>query len=159
QQPAPGPDDDMRWLLRVAPTPLPHARSVNAVALSADGKTVTTVSNYQARVYRWDAVTGKLLGDWRLPQSSFARSALADGGRLLAAGDRGGRVALWDAGTGKRLRTLKDTTGPTLALAADGTSLLAGRADGRLAVWDTATGKPRCHLEKSAWTDGQAVAF
>jgi outer membrane protein assembly factor BamB len=159
QPPAAAPKDDMRWLLRVAPTPLPHPRSISSVTFSADGKTVTTVSDYEAKVYLWDAVTGKLLRELRLPQNSLARSAVADGGRLLAAVDWAGRVALWDAAGGKRLRSLKGTAGPSLGLSPGGKSLVAGLAGGHLAVWDTATGQQRCRLDKSAWTAGQALAF
>src|SRR4051794_36032839 len=54
QPPAGGAVDDHRWLLRVAPTPLPHGRSLSSVTFSRDGRTVTTVSDYDATVFLWD---------------------------------------------------------------------------------------------------------
>jgi hypothetical protein len=149
-----------RLLLRLAPTPLPHPQPVSALAFSPDGRTVTTVSDGVARVFVWDAATGRLLRQWQLPQRWLARSALGAGGKVLATADEAGRVALWDVTTGKKLHVLEDTAGPTLALSADGKSLVAGsRQNGALGVWDVATGKRRAELPGSAWSRGLPVAF
>src|SRR5438105_1563027 len=54
--PADRADEEVRrLLLRLAPTPLPHGQRISALAFSADGRTVTTVSDAEARVFLWDA--------------------------------------------------------------------------------------------------------
>jgi hypothetical protein len=156
-----GPADEevRRLLLRLAPTPLPHARRISALAFTPDGKTVTTVCDDEARVYVWDAATGKLLHQWRLPQGRFAGSALGAGGKVLATFDEAWGVALWDVPTGKQRHVLKDTAGLSLALSPDGRSLVVGSRSGALGVWDVATGKQRARMPKSFWSHGLPLAI
>ncbi len=153
-------DETRRLLLRLAgPVPLRHTRSISSLVIAPDGRTVTTVSNAEARVFVWDALTGEQLREWRLPQGWIAQSAVGAGGKVLAATDRAGRVALWDAAAGKPLHVLKGTAGPRLAFAPDGKALVAGLANGQLGVWDVATGKLRAALPGSSWTVARSLAF
>jgi dipeptidyl aminopeptidase/acylaminoacyl peptidase len=154
-----GDEEVRRLLLRLAPTPLPHGQRISALAFSADGRTVTTVSDAEAGVFLWDSATGKLLRQWHLPQRWLARSAVGAGGKVLATADEAGRVALWDVPTGKKLHVLKGTAGTSLALSPDGKSVVAGLGSGELGVWDVATGKQRGRLPRSAWSRGLPLTF
>ncbi|HYT94020.1 MAG TPA: WD40 repeat domain-containing protein [Gemmataceae bacterium] len=159
QTPAATDDAIRRLLLRLAPVPLYHGQRISTLTFSPDGKTVTTVSNAEAKVSVFDSATGELLRSWQLPTRRIGHSALSSDGKLLAAADPSGRAALWDAATGKPLRPLKGTAGGCLAISPDGKSVVSGLADGTLGVWDTATGEQRCRLPKSAWTLSLALAF
>jgi WD40 repeat protein len=153
-------EEVFRLLLRLAPVPLPHGRPISSLTFSPDGRKIITVSNVEGRVFHWDAATGKLLRQVRLPLGGLDRSAVSKDGRLLAAVDHASKVSVWDTVTGKKVSTLAKASGLGMALSPDGKSILAATATGQLGVWDAATGKQRLVLAKSsAWSRDQAAAF
>src|SRR5262249_16925585 len=115
-------EEVFRLLLKLAPVPLQHQQPVSSLTFSADGKTVTTVSNAEGRLVHWDAATGKLLRQVRLPLGSLERSAVSKDSRLLLAVDLASKVSLWDSVTGKKVSVLAKASGFGVALSADGKS-------------------------------------
>jgi WD domain, G-beta repeat len=154
------PDDDVGRLLRsLAPVPLLHAYPVTSMIFAADGRTVTTVSDFPGRLTVWDAYSGKRLREWRLPQHVIARSVLSADGKVLAVSDGIGGTSLWEVAAGKQLRVVSGTHGHCLGLSPDGKSLVTGLFEGGLGVWDVATGKLRGRLPKSSWSTSSNIAF
>jgi hypothetical protein len=152
-------DAEVRRLLRrLAPVPLWHQLSVSSITFAPDGKTITTVCPGEAKVGVWDAATGELLKELRLPQRQLRGAQVAAGGKVLAAVDGLGQFTLWDVANGKQTHPLKGAGG-RMALAPDGQSLVAGLDGRELAVWDTATGKLRCRLEGSAASHATGLTF
>jgi hypothetical protein len=152
-------DEVLRRLLGLGPVPLPQGWPIDAIAFSADGKAVTTVSNVQARVLVWDAATGELLRRVKLPLGAMDNSAVSADSRLVAAVDYASKVSVWEAATGRKVRRMNGASGSSLAFSPDGKSVLAATNGGQLGVWDVATGKRRCALPKSAATRDAVPAF
>jgi WD40 repeat protein/serine/threonine protein kinase len=121
--------------------PLQH-QGVQALALSADGKTALTGSvDNTARL--WNADTSNPIGAPLQHQSAIIRVALsADGKAALTVSNDTAR--LWDVASGKPI-------GPPLrhqnviraaCLSADGKIALTGSLDKTARLWETATGNP-----------------
>jgi WD40 repeat protein len=126
---------------------LPHGDSVQAVALSPNGRTCLTGGlDWTARL--WDTATGKPLGPPLRRSGGVNAAAFSpDGKRFLLGGWAKGKGAarLWDVATGR-------PAGPELAhprtvwaVAFDpcGQTVLTGGDDGAARLWDPVTGKPR----------------
>jgi hypothetical protein len=145
----------------MAPVPLQHSRPISALAFSADGKTITTVSDAEARIVHWDAASGKQLRQLRLPMVSLQRSAISKDGRLVAVADFGSKVSVWDTVTGKKVAVMAKASRFGLGMSPDGKTVLATTSGGELGLWDTKTGKQRLVLPRSwgSFSEYQVVAF
>jgi WD40 repeat protein/serine/threonine protein kinase len=116
-----------------------HARSVNSVLFSPDGKRLASGS-MDATVKVWNAETGQELltlpghTDYNWPPMAYS----PDGRRLAVGCDN--TVQLWDAQTGQELATLKRLNGYArcLAITEDG-RCLAGTSSSYWAATATAT--------------------
>jgi RNA polymerase sigma factor (sigma-70 family) len=117
-----------------------HGKGITAVALSPDGKTITSAGSDGSIVVH-NATTGAKLGF--LPaQSSSTAVAMAPDGRTMAAVVGGRRIFIREAVTGKRLCEFQVEKGPihALAFSADG-GMLAGGESHLVHVWDVRAGK------------------
>ncbi len=117
--------------------PFPHQRDGNGDvigAFSPDGKTVVTYSFELGTLQRWNAATGRAIGEPRrhLGLRAYSRSTMP-----LPA-------QLWDAAAGRYF-------GPSLkippargavALSPDGNVVLTAHSDGMMRLWDAVTGQP-----------------
>src|SRR5262249_32428198 len=122
--------------------------AVAQVALSADGKTVTTCSADRT-IRHWDARTGKELQQHKLASGAAVLSA---DGMTFAFGDEKNNLRVWDANAFKERKTIEVNaqqmllvpdarTDGLLALSLDGT-IAAVRDDERaIYLYDTVTGK------------------
>jgi len=139
-----------------SPSPLPAAtwhctqtwltpgRTVNALALSPDGRAVAT-ANSDHTVQLWDRQTGKVLQTLapRLGFGAGHRDAVTAvtfhpaGDRLLTAG-RDGQILPWDLATYRVQQPLRQPGWQitAIALTSDGSTLLVADVEGRISAWD-----------------------
>jgi WD40 repeat protein/serine/threonine protein kinase len=134
-----------------------HADQVDALAFSADGQKVTSVSRDGA-VKVWDAATGRQLRAFTLRGHPriWALAVSADGSRLATSW---GSVKVYDTTTEREIlhlpvevghnhRGIRHATATSLAFSPDGHRLAAGNADGSAKVWDTRTGQETLHVKQ-----------
>ena len=137
------------------PTP---GRTVNALALSPDGRAVAT-ANSDHSVQLWDRQTGEVL-QTLAPRFGFgaghrdAVTAVAfhpAGDRLITAG-QDGQILQWNLTTYRLQKTLRQPGGPitAIALTPDGNTVAVADVEGRISVWDLEAGKRRFDLVRHA---------
>jgi WD40 repeat protein len=123
-------------------SPRGHRYGIEALAFSADGKSLRTCDFGGFR--RWDVATGKPLAGPPASPAGHSCLAFSPGGTLMASTSYPEpAIHLNDVATGKELRKLtaheKEVHG--LVFSADGTRLASGGADGLLCLWDPASGR------------------
>ncbi len=123
-----------------------HPGQVNAVAVSADGKTLVACGGRAGQfgfVTVWDLATKSRRHDLRGHADAIVAADLASDGRTLVTGGFDRMVKLWDIAGGRELRTLKEHTDAVHAVAfrRDGARVASGGADRTVKVWDAATGR------------------
>ncbi len=121
-----------------------HPDRVNDVVLSADGRTIASVSA-ESGIVLWDVAGKRPLG--RHFQSATGAQpklavAFSPDGKLLASDAGPGAFALWDVASGRMLAVARASTLPNasvhdVAFSPDGRLLAAGSDDGLL-LWDVA---------------------
>jgi WD40 repeat protein len=116
--------------------------AASVLALTPDGKTVLTVAGGRT-VGRWDADTGRLLGEVHLPGPFAGRCWLSPDGGVLAVPE-GDHLGLWETATGRQLRLL-EAAPLHAAFSPDGRTLATAEYDrgGYLTLWDLAGGRRR----------------
>lgn len=130
---------------RRQPSFIPHAESVGAVWLSADGLLgVTGADDGMVRV--WDLPEGEALLTRQLPSMVASLAMSPDEARLFAAPDWGHGV-IWNWGRGEELSQIgSPRTGLTRAsFSADGTQLLTASASAGIETWSVRDGQMLHH--------------
>jgi len=125
------------------------ALPIVAVAASADGARLLTVSADDDGAQLWDAHGGEPLGRLVGHEGRVLDGRLADGGRLAVTTSADGTARLWDGATGRAHVALPDPGHAISALAcsADGRALVSASLESeRLSVWDGRTGAVRARL-------------
>ncbi len=112
---------------------------VQAVAISADGKTVVSAGK-EAGAKVWDVAPGKARFALTGHEGEVRAVALAADGKMAATAGEDGTVRLWDVGTGKERKKWKAHKEgvEALALSADGKRLVTGGGDRLVKVWAVA---------------------
>ncbi|WP_329596981.1 helix-turn-helix domain-containing protein [Streptomyces pseudovenezuelae] len=110
----------------------PSARILSALAFSADGGTLATVSGSRGSVMMWDARTGRLQKSFRVEGEGASLAFSPDARTLVASGTRG--VQLWDVATGQNRLTLPTRSPEAVAFSPDGRILAVG-TDGSVGLW------------------------
>lgn len=165
-----GPEDPLVWTLR-DPVPLGPdedgaAKSVNAVALTRDGK-IGVSGTYGRQIKVWDLSRGTELRTLSGHDGSVEALALTPDGRRLISASADTTLKVWDLASGNELRTLEGHSKRVAALAVspDGDRVVSGSDDRTLRIWDldsgrelqTLTGHPD-NIYCVAWTpDGKRV--
>ncbi|MEG4326040.1 serine/threonine-protein kinase [Microcoleus sp. herbarium5] len=136
------------WLLSTLPTThflqksLDNVGSVNAIALSPDGKTLVSASFGTIRI--WNVRTGRLVRTLNSVHSkkSVKTVAVSPDSSILASGGDDNNVILWDLKTGRRMRTIAahKATVNEIAFSRDGQTLASGSDDKTVRLWNVRTG-------------------
>src|SRR4028119_2310929 len=123
-----------------------HSSSVNAVAVTADGKRAISGSYKTVKV--WDLTTGKEQFTLKGHSSSVDSVAVTADGKRAISGSDDKTLKVWDLTTGKEQFTLNGHTSfvNAVAVTADGKRAISGSDDKTLKVWDLTTGKEQFTL-------------
>ena len=119
-----------------------HSSSVNAVAVTADGKQAISGSNDKT-LKVWDLTTGKELFTLQGHSSSVNAVAVTADGKRAISGSNDNTLKVWDLTTGKELFTLQghSRSVKSVAVTADGKRAISVSNDKTLKVWDLKSGK------------------
>jgi len=136
-----------------AEVPPDATNDVHAIAYSPDGTQLAGALS-DGRVLRWDAATGKPIGepldDEKYPEGAALDLAFSSEGDKLAAaivniGDEGGVAIVWSLPDGKELyrANIDDGygRGSAVAFTPDGQLLATGGGSGEVKFWHAATGE------------------
>jgi WD40 repeat protein len=126
-----------------------HDNFVFAIAFSPDGKTLAAAGHEGIRL--WDAVSGKLLAHFTLPNSlGFNQVAFLPRSKYLVSQTQDGRITFWELSPSQKrpFRGPQADVVSHLALAGNG-KRLAFSKDGAIRLWEVATGKEVARLEQS----------
>ncbi|MCW3053702.1 MAG: hypothetical protein JWN14_2872 [Chthonomonadales bacterium] len=117
-----------------------HARDVEAVAFSSNGKLMAT-GGADGTVKIWDVRTSSILHSLPADRSWPYLLAFSPDSKVLALFLGPGKAYLLDSSTGKRLRSLNHGSEPTsIAFSPDSTTLALGGADESISLWNYRTG-------------------
>ena len=128
-------------------TALPgHAKNINSVAFSPDGKYALSSADYDNAVKLWDIGAGKESGTFAGHLTAVWSVAFSADGRFALAGGEAngaGMATLWDIATGKEIGTFIGHTTYVFsaAISPDGKFVLTASLDHTLKLWDVSTGK------------------
>jgi roadblock/LC7 domain-containing protein len=119
-----------------------HDGSVNAVALSADGKFLATGAG-DNRVHVWELATGKEIGAFPLLKQPVYAVAFAPDGKTLVSGGADKTVRIWQLDPIKELQKIemKEGTVDAVVFSPDGKQLASAGGDKIIHLWDPEKGK------------------
>jgi hypothetical protein len=140
-----------------------HRGSVNAVAFSADGKTLAAAAGEPAlfgEVRLWNTADGALIRTFEGHKDALYAVAISPDGKMLATGSYDQKIKLWDIDTGKESYMLSAHNGAIfdLAFRPDGKILASASADRTVKLWNVATGK-RVETLSQPLKEQQALAW
>ncbi len=119
-----------------------HARIINHLALSPNGKWLLTCSaDHTARL--WEANSGQLLRVLRGHRASIDSAAFSPNGKTIVTASRDGSARLWEVRNGRTIDVLKGHRGGVSAVAfsADGLYLATASRNGCAYLWPAQGGK------------------
>ena len=122
-------------------------RSVSALVFADKGRTLVSGDN-NGRLYWWDALSGKLLGESKTHRDGItALVACGSDGSRVASGSHDGSIRFWNPQKREAVESPLAPLGPLglpmvlgLASSLDGRLLAAGYDAGSVRLWDTITG-------------------
>lgn len=123
-----------------------HRGAVNALAFTADGKTLAAASGQPAlfgEVRLWNVADGGLVRTIEGHKDALYSVAISPDGKTLATGSYDQKIKLWELATGRELHTLAAHNGAVfdLAFRPDGKILASASGDRTIKLWNVATGK------------------
>jgi WD40 repeat protein len=120
-----------------------HERSVNSVAVSADGSRIVSGGD-DGSVRVWDVASGEEMGEpLRGHEGEVALVALTADESRIVSGGKDGSVRVWDVASGEEMgdpRQAHDAEMALVVLTADESRIVSGGSDGTVRVWDAVSG-------------------
>lgn len=148
-----------------------HRGAVNAVAFTADGKTLVAAAGQPAlfgEVRVWNVADGNLIRIVEGHADALYSVAISPDGKTMATGGYDQRIKLWELATGRELHTLAAHNGAIfdISFRPDGKILASASGDRTIKLWNVATGKrvetlsqPLKEQYSLAWSpDGRRLA-
>ena len=125
-----------------------HLHSVNAVAVSPDGRHIVSGSHDNSVVV-WDLETGAPIHRLNEHQGCVNSVAVTPDGRSIVSGSADETMVVWDLETGMQVRRLAVDHGWvwSVAISPDGRYIVSGCGDNTVSVWNLETGR-RLHRFK-----------
>ncbi|KIJ14949.1 hypothetical protein PAXINDRAFT_78116 [Paxillus involutus ATCC 200175] len=115
-----------------------HGKSVYAIVVSRDGKTMASGGS-DGRIVVWDLESREKIIEWKTPSNIMALSlAMSQDSRTLASGHNNGTVMLWSASTGDHIAgpyKLHDDI--SLVWLPNSGQLISASRDKTIKYWDT----------------------
>ncbi|MBP1467743.1 serine/threonine protein kinase [Candidatus Chloroploca sp. M-50] len=120
-----------------------HAGDVSALAFAPDGRILASGAQDDPRVYLWDVMTRRQIGQFEGHTGWIRSLAFSPDGSVLASGSTDATVMLWEVASGRLLATLSGHRAylGNLAFSPDGTTLASASRDGTVRMWDVARGR------------------
>ncbi|MBI5218270.1 MAG: caspase family protein [Bacteroidia bacterium] len=114
-----------------------HAKTVNSIAYSPDGKSIVSGSNDNT-VRIWDASSGQLLNTINADQKDITSVCFSADGKYVASGGTNGTVKLWSAQSGNKISEFADykTAVRTVSFSPDAKYIAAGGEGNNVIIWD-----------------------
>jgi WD40 repeat protein len=119
-----------------------HSRTVNAVALSADGRLAVSASD-DGMLKVWNVDTGRELRSLKGHSGAVYGVALSADGRRAVSASSDKTLKVWDVDSGRELLTLREHSDAVyaVALSTDGRRAVSASGDDTLKVWDVESGR------------------
>ncbi|MGH2413558.1 MAG: WD40 repeat domain-containing protein, partial [Microcystaceae cyanobacterium] len=119
-----------------------HAKAVNGVSFSPDGKMLATASNDNT-VKLWNPATGQEIKTLTGHTNWVWGVSFSPDGKILASASYDKTVKLWDTATYQEIKTLTGHTNSVrgVSFSRDGKILATASDDKTVKLWDSATGK------------------
>ncbi len=134
-----------------------HTASVNALALSPDGRFLVSGSE-DVTLKIWDTATGNVLRTLSGHDQSVLAAAVSPDGRQIASGGADQTVRVWDAVTGQSRRVVTHTSAvKNLAFSDDGRRLTS-LGNNEVKVYDLAGGREVTSVKSGADSEPKGVA-
>lgn len=140
-----------------------HEKSITAIAVSPDSKTLAT-SSYDNTLRLWDLETGKPKLELRNQADTVEALRFSPDSSLLAAAYKDRTLRLWDAAAGKEKVAINDLSERTvlwcvLRFSPDGKTLASATGDRLIRLWDVSSGKMHVTIETGHRTRAYDLLF
>ncbi|MCT7969452.1 NB-ARC domain-containing protein [Laspinema sp. D1] len=136
-----------------------HRRSVNAVAITPDGKQAVSASSDKT-LKRWDLATGEELATLTGHDASVRAVAITPDGKQAVSASSDKTLKRWNLATGEELATLTghDASVRAVVITPDGKQVVSASSDKTLKRWNLATGEDLATLTgHSDWVTAVAI--
>ncbi|MEH1850167.1 MAG: AAA family ATPase, partial [Nostoc sp.] len=119
-----------------------HAKAVNGVSFSSDGKMLASASDDKT-VKLWNTATGQEIHTLSGHIAKVSGISFSPNGRMLATASFDKTVKLWNTATGKVINTLIGHKSPVsgVSFSPDSKILATANSNNTVKLWDIATGK------------------
>ncbi|MCT7975118.1 WD40 repeat domain-containing protein [Laspinema olomoucense] len=140
-------------------TPTGHSNSVNAVAITPDGKRAVSAS-LDKTLKLWDLATGEELATFSGHSNWVEAVTITPDGKQAVSASRDNTLKLWNLPRGEEVATLTGhgNSVNAVAITPDGKQAVSASGDNTLKLWDLTTGEKVATLTgHSNWVNAVAI--